>query len=80
MKVESQAGQFLLSFERMEPGQGEVVITGKMGVWDAKTHVSLPEFFAILRMTLSLRMLGFLLKAFFSGAFFARASDQGGAP
>lgn len=76
MQVESQAGKFILSFDRMEPGEREIVITGKMGVWDAKTHVSLPEFFGILRMTLRPRMLGFLLKALFTGAWFRRSEAR----
>jgi hypothetical protein len=63
MKVESQAGRFILSFDRMEPGEGEIVISGKMGVWDARTHMTLGEFMALLRMTLRPRMLAFLVRA-----------------
>lgn len=63
MRVESQAGNFVLSFERMEPGDREILITGKMGVWDATTHMTLGEFLGVLRMTMSPRMLGFLLRA-----------------
>ena len=63
MQVESQAGRFILSFDRMEPGEGEIVITGKMGVWDARTHMTLAEFVRLLRMTLQPRMLGFLARA-----------------
>lgn len=72
MKVESQAGKFVLSFEDMEPGENEIVITGKMGLWDAKTHMSLSEFLGILRMTLRLRMITFLIGALFRGGFRAR--------
>lgn len=72
MNVESQAGKFILSFERMEPGDGEIVITGKMGVWAATTHMSLGEFLAILRMTLRPRMLVFLIRSLLAGAFRAR--------
>lgn len=75
MKVESQAGKFILTFEQMKPGEREVLIVGKMGVWAATTHVSLPEFFQLLRMTLNLRMIGFLLKALFTGAFFRKTPD-----
>ena len=69
MRVESSAGKFILSFEKMEPGDREIVITGKMGIWDAKTHMTLPEFFQILRMTLTPRMLVFLAKSVFGGGF-----------
>ena len=67
MKVESQAGNFILSFERMEPGDREIVITGKMGVWDATTHMTLSEFVGVLLMTLRPRMILFLIKALFGG-------------
>ena len=67
MKVESQAGNFILSFERMEPGDREIVITGKMGVWDATTHMTLSEFVGVLLMTLRPRMILFLVKALFGG-------------
>ena len=69
MKVESQAGNFVLSFERMDPGQGELVITGKMGVWEATTHMSLAEFLGILKMTLRPSLLLFLLRSLFTGGF-----------
>lgn len=63
MRVESQAGRFILSFDKMEPGEGEIVISGKMGVWDARTHMTLSEFLRLLGMTLRPRMLGFLVLA-----------------
>ena len=73
MTVESQAGKFVLSFEQMQPGEGELVLTGRMGVWEATTHMSLREFLGILAMTLRPRMLAFLLKALVTGKFFAKA-------
>ena len=76
MKVESQAGKFLLSFDSMEPGEGSLVIKGKMGVWEATTTMSLPEMWAILKMTLRPRVLTHLLKALFAGGF--RAKPAGG--
>jgi len=63
MTVESQAGRFILSFDRMEPGDAEIVISGKMGVWDARTHMTLGEFLRLLRMTLRPPMLFFLIRA-----------------
>lgn len=72
MKVESQAGKFVLTFEEMRPGNDEVVIVGKMGVWEATTHVSLSEFLGILKLTLRPRMLGYLLRALVTGRFFRR--------
>jgi hypothetical protein len=72
MKVESQAGKFILDFQQMEPGDGEIIISGKMGVWDAKTHMSLPEFVRLLGMTMRPRMLVFLIKSLFGGGFRSR--------
>ncbi|MEJ2130212.1 MAG: hypothetical protein P8Y95_00945, partial [Gammaproteobacteria bacterium] len=46
MRVESAAGAFELKFERIEPGDGDIVLTGQMGVWEAKTHITISEFFA----------------------------------
>ena len=76
MKVESPAGNFLLSFERMEPGDREIVITGKMGVWEATTHMSLGEFVQVLRMTMTPRMIGFLTRALFGGGRARSSSDE----
>ncbi len=71
MKVESQAGNFVLSFERLEPGEGALDVTGKMGVWQATTHMSFSEFLGILAMTLRPRIVVFLLKALVTGRLFA---------
>ncbi len=71
MKVESQAGNFALSFEGMEPGEGGLVITGKMGVWQATTHMSFSEFLGILAMTLRPRIVVFLLTVLVTGGLFA---------
>ena len=53
MRVESGAGAFELKFERIEPGNGDIVLTGQMGVWEAKTHMSISEFFAVIRMAMA---------------------------
>jgi hypothetical protein len=73
--VDSPAGKFILSFERMDPGDGEIIITGKMGVWDAKTHMTLAEFVQVLRMTMSPRMIGFLTKSLLRGRLRPRRND-----
>ena len=72
MRVESQAGAFELKFERIEPGDGEIVLTGQMGVWEAKTHMSINEFFAVIRMAMSLKMLGFFARSIFKPLFKTR--------
>lgn len=75
MKVESQAGKFLLTFDSMDPGEDGLVIRGRMGVWEATTHLPLPELWAILAMTLRPRVLAYLLRALFTGGFRARGPD-----
>ncbi len=76
MTVDSPAGKFILSFERMDPGDGEIIITGKMGVWDAKTHMTLTEFVGVLRMTMTPRMIGFLTKSLIRGRLKPRKADK----
>ena len=73
MKVESQAGKFLLAFDSMEPGEAGLVIKGRMGVWEATTTMSLPEMWAIFKMTLRPRVLAYLLRALLRGGFRPRA-------
>ncbi len=76
MTVDSPAGKFILSFERMDPGDGEIIITGKMGVWDAKTHMTLTEFVGVLRMTMTPRMIGFLTKSLIRGRLKPRKDEK----
>ncbi len=76
MTVDSPAGKFILSFERMDPGDGEIIITGKMGVWVAKTHMTLVEFVRVLRMTMTPRMIGFLTKSLVRGRLKPRKDDK----
>ena len=76
MDVESQAGKFVLSFEEMEPGEGEIVITGKMGVWAATTRMSLPELLGVLRMAMRPRMIAFLARSLVRGGFRAPAENS----
>ncbi len=76
MDVESQAGKFVLRFEEMEPGEGEIVITGRRGRGEATTHAGLPEFLAVLRLALRPRMIAFLIKSLFRGGFRAPAEKS----
>jgi hypothetical protein len=47
--IKSPAGEFPITIERFEIEQGELVIVGRMGVWDARTHVPPRDFLAVLR-------------------------------
>ena len=49
MIIKSPAGEFPITIERFEVEQDELVIVGRMGVWDARTHVSASRFFCCAR-------------------------------
>jgi|TARA_Y100000310_G_scaffold339846_2_gene433824 hypothetical protein len=63
MKINSPAGNFIITFEKLEPVDGNIQITGKFGAWDAKAQMSLSEFFGILRMAMTMKMIGFFAQA-----------------
>jgi hypothetical protein len=46
--IKSPAGEFPITIERFEIEGSELVIVGKMGVWDARTHVEPRDFLQIL--------------------------------
>ena len=48
MIIKSPAGEFPITIERFEIEAGDLVIVGRMGVWDARTHVPPRDFLAIL--------------------------------
>lgn len=49
MIIKSPAGDFPITIEGFMVEQGELVIVGRMGVWDAKTHVPARDFLNVLR-------------------------------
>jgi hypothetical protein len=57
VKVISGAGEFELSFERVEIRDRSMVIIGKMGVWEAETVVEESELGHLLGVTLRPRVL-----------------------
>jgi hypothetical protein len=63
MKINSPAGNFIITFETLEPIDGNIQITGNFGAWDAKAQMSLSEFFGILRMAMTMKMIGFLARS-----------------
>jgi hypothetical protein len=46
--IKSPAGEFPITIERFEVEQDDLVIVGRMGVWDARTHVPPRDFLAVL--------------------------------
>jgi hypothetical protein len=43
MRIKSRAGNFNMTIDEVAAENGELVLTGKMGVWQAKTYVSIQE-------------------------------------
>ena len=67
MLIKSPAGEFPITIERFEIDQGDLVIVGKMGVWDARTYVGPRDFLRVMgKLFLSPAVLLFGLKAPFA--------------
>ena len=43
MRIKSRAGNFVMSVDEVGTDNGELVLTGKMGVWQARTYASVEE-------------------------------------
>jgi hypothetical protein len=62
--IKSPAGEFPITIDRFEIDNGEFVIVGRMGVWDARTYVSARDFLSVLcKLFLSPAVLFYALKA-----------------
>lgn len=62
MLIKSLAGDFEISIERFETEGRQLIMVGKMGVWDARTYIAPREFLHVLGKLLSPRLLGYLLR------------------
>lgn len=49
MRIRSRAGNFNMTIEEVSVENGELVMTGKMGVWSAKTMLSAEELQEMLK-------------------------------
>jgi hypothetical protein len=62
--IKSPAGEFPITIERFEVEKGDLVIVGRMGVWDARTYVPPRDFFAVLaKLIFSPSVLFYALRA-----------------
>ena len=60
MRIRSRAGNFNMTIEDVGVEDGELVMTGKMGVWSAKTMLSVSELQEMLKtMKISANVLDF---------------------
>lgn len=61
MRIKSRAGNFNMTIEDVAVEESELVMTGKMGVWSAKTMLSVQELQEMLKtMKISARVVDFL--------------------
>ncbi|MEX2129606.1 MAG: hypothetical protein WD871_15385 [Xanthobacteraceae bacterium] len=69
MLIKSPAGEFPITIDSFQIEQGELIIVGRMGVWDARTHVGAGEFLRLLgKLLLSPAVILFALRAPFLAA------------
>jgi hypothetical protein len=60
MRIRSRAGNFNMTIEDVTVENGELVMTGKMGVWSAKTMLSVEELREMLNtMKVSAKVIDF---------------------
>ena len=63
MEIKSPAGEFGFDIETARIEDREIVLGGKMGVWEAETHVSQDDFLKLLGlMVFSARFWLFVLR------------------
>lgn len=51
MKIASAAGEFEFHIDDLRIAGSDVVLTGKMGVWEAETLMDRDDMLALLRLT-----------------------------
>ena len=78
MKINSPAGNFLITFEKMEPADGHIQITAKFGAWDAKALMTTAEFWGIIRMAMTPKMIALMIKSLFMFRRSAATGDDSG--
>jgi hypothetical protein len=62
--IKSPAGEFPITIDKFETEGPQLIIVGRMGVWDARTHVEAGEFLMLLgKLLLSPAILLFAIKA-----------------
>jgi hypothetical protein len=65
--IKSPAGEFPITIESFEVEGNELVIVGKMGVWEARTHVGARDFLKLFaKLFLSPTVLLYALRAPFA--------------
>ncbi len=61
MRIKSKAGNFIMSVDEVDAKDGELIMTGKMGVWQANTHVNVDELMEMIsQVKVNARVIDFL--------------------
>lgn len=74
MLIKSLAGEFKVTVERFETEGRDLVMVGKMGVWDARMYIPARELMSVFGKLLRPRVMGYLLRAPF--LLLGRASGE----
>jgi hypothetical protein len=75
MRIQSRAGNFNMAIEDVTVENGELVMTGKMGVWSAKTMLSVEELRQMLNtMKVSAKVIDFA--ALFAFRYFIALAEE----
>jgi hypothetical protein len=75
MRIRSRAGNFNMTIEDVGVEDGDLVMTGKMGVWSAKTMLSVDELQEMLKtMKVSATVVDFL--ALFAFRYLVNLTEQ----
>ena len=75
MRIRSRAGNFNMTIEDVAVENGELVMTGKMGVWSAKTMLSVDELREMLgTMKVSAKVIDFA--ALFAFRYLAGLAEE----
>ena len=63
MEIKSPAGDFKFEVDSLEREGDDLVLVGKMGVWETRTHISPADFLQLLgKIVLRLRFWVFLMR------------------
>ena len=62
MLIKSLAGEFEVTISKFETENGQLVMVGSMGVWDARTYITAREVLRVVGKLLSPVVLLYLLK------------------
>ncbi|MBE3587924.1 MAG: hypothetical protein IMW93_05115 [Thermoanaerobacteraceae bacterium] len=65
MRIISPGGELLISVREVEVKEGEVIIHGSMGVWDARSHISRQDLLLLGKMFLRPKIVLGILKLLF---------------